>query len=102
MANINIIEDANGDTLDYEYFCSDFCAKYSDNYAGWYGCVELYTLELCQTCNTELSYIPEDQGDNMTDYCQTCNAYTDWQFNADLYTYECLQCDRHDLTYWNN
>ncbi len=56
MANVNLIEDANGDLIDLEYFCSDSCAKFSDNYNGWYGCHELYRPEVCQTCGTELAY----------------------------------------------
>lgn len=60
MANINIVEDSNGDTLDYEYFCSDYCARQSENYAGWHGCNELYQPEVCQTCETQLNYILED------------------------------------------
>lgn len=56
MANINIIEDSAGDLIDLEYFCSDSCAKVSDNYNGWYGCQELYTPEVCQTCGTKLGY----------------------------------------------
>jgi len=41
MANINQIEDEKGDIIDIEYFCSDYCAKTSENYKGWYGCVEV-------------------------------------------------------------
>ncbi len=41
MANINMIEDEQGQIIDLEYFCSDYCAKTSDNYKGWYGCVEV-------------------------------------------------------------
>lgn len=60
MANVNLIEDSSGDLIELEYFCSDSCAKFSDNYAGWYGCVEIYTAEVCQTCETELYYYKED------------------------------------------
>jgi hypothetical protein len=60
MANVNLIEDSRGDLIDLEYFCSDGCAKFSDNYRGWYGCVELYTAEVCQTCATQLAYYGGD------------------------------------------
>lgn len=60
MANVNLIEDSRGDLIELEYFCSDGCAKVSDNYRGWYGCVELYTAEVCQTCATQLAYIEEN------------------------------------------
>jgi hypothetical protein len=61
MANINLIEDANGDVIELEYFCSDGCAKVSDNYAGWYGCHEIYAPESCQTCGVELGYYQEPE-----------------------------------------
>lgn len=60
MANVNFIEDAQGDLIDLEYFCSDFCARTSDLYNGWYGCVELYTYERCAFCDKELNYIDEE------------------------------------------
>ena len=44
-----------GDLIDLEYFCSDNCAKTSDNYKGWYGCVEIEkdNQEICAntSCN---------------------------------------------------
>lgn len=60
MANINIIEDTKGELIDLEYFCSDRCAKGSPNYNGWYGCVEIYTPEYCQNCETMLTYVKDD------------------------------------------
>lgn len=57
MAHLNTIEDSTGDLIDLEYFCSDYCAKFSDNYNGWYGAMEIYQPENCQTCNTGLTYI---------------------------------------------
>ena len=56
MANINLKEDKDGDLLEIEYFCSDYCADQSPNYSGWYGCIEIYTPEICQTCETPLKY----------------------------------------------
>jgi hypothetical protein len=60
MANINTIEDSLGELVDYEYFCSDFCAKSSEHYAGWYGCVELYTQESCQNCGKTLNFVEDN------------------------------------------
>lgn len=57
MSNINIIEDQNGDLIEYEYFCGDYCARSSEHYAGWYGCVELYSQEFCQNCSKPLSFV---------------------------------------------
>jgi len=55
MPNINLIENEKGDIIDLEYFCSDNCAKTSDNYKGWYGCVEIEkdNQEICANtlCN---------------------------------------------------
>ena len=56
MANITLIEDSSGDLVDLEYYCSDTCARTSEHYDGWYGCVELYQQEWCQHCGTELYY----------------------------------------------
>ena len=60
MANVNQIEDSNKDLVDLEYFCSDFCARQSENYDGWFGCVELHTLEFCLTCAKPLAYVDEE------------------------------------------
>lgn len=60
MANINQITDNHGDLIDLEYFCSDFCAKQSEHYDGWYGCVEIYKPESCQTCGTALHFYEDN------------------------------------------
>jgi hypothetical protein len=60
MAHLNTIEDATGELIDLEYFCGDFCAQFSDNYKGWYGAMEIYTPENCQTCGYALTYVSED------------------------------------------
>ena len=65
MAHLNIVTDSyvtndeieDSEVLNYEYFCSDFCARQSANYAGWYGCVELEHTENCYTCNTPLYFV---------------------------------------------
>jgi hypothetical protein len=59
MANINTLE-LHGELIGLEYFCSDTCAKYSENYRGWYGCVELYTPEVCQTCERNLGWVEDN------------------------------------------
>ena len=59
MAHIALIEDKQGDLVDLEYYCSDFCAKDSDYYNGWYGAVELYTPETCNSCGVVLGYVED-------------------------------------------
>ena len=49
-----LIEDKNGDTVDANYYCSDFCAKADDNYNGWNGCHELERNDYCNNCCTEI------------------------------------------------
>jgi hypothetical protein len=61
MTNINIIEDAKGDLVEIEYYCSDYCAKSSEHYAGWYGCVELYTQQYCQNCGKTLNFVEDSR-----------------------------------------
>lgn len=58
MANIHIIEDANGDAIEHYYYCSDFCHRLDmgDKYDGWHGCVELHAPENCKRCNRDLYY----------------------------------------------
>lgn len=41
MAHLVFIEDAQGDVIDAEAYCSDYCAKTSPAYAGWNGCHQL-------------------------------------------------------------
>lgn len=52
MANIVIIEDVNGDTIDIKEYCSDSCAREDPNYRGWYGCVE--SEGVCENCDEVL------------------------------------------------
>lgn len=59
MANINLKADVDGDLLEIEYFCSDYCADQSPNYSGWYGCIEIYQPEICQTCEKPLSWVEQ-------------------------------------------
>lgn len=60
MANIVPVTDKVGDVVDYNYYCSDTCAKSDPNYAGWFGCVENYTTPFCQKCLTALYWIDEN------------------------------------------
>ena len=49
-----IIEDAEGEVVDVEYYCSDFCAKGSDDYAGRNGCNEVAGPQWCVGCGDKL------------------------------------------------
>lgn len=63
MANIVIIEDAQGDALDQHVYCSDDCAGTDPAYAGWYGCVELERDEWCAACGARVSVDPGGECD---------------------------------------
>lgn len=57
MANIVTIEDPQGEVVDINYYCSDGCAKYDPDYAGWNGCNEIHDHpQWCGTCNESLGY----------------------------------------------
>lgn len=45
-----IIEDAIGDAVDANIYCSDWCAQTDDAYAGWNGCHELDYTSACANC----------------------------------------------------
>jgi hypothetical protein len=60
MANIVPVTDKVGDVVDYNYYCSDTCAKSDPNYAGWFGCVDNYTTPFCQKCLTALYWTDEN------------------------------------------
>ena len=58
-AHIHLIEDNKGDTIDYFYFCSDwcnkdFCGNNSLKYNGWYGLVEHDSDQICKNCSKPL------------------------------------------------
>ena len=59
MAHLVLIEDDNGDVVDQEVYCSDFCAKQSEHYAGWNGCNEIGYNEPCAECGVELAGVNE-------------------------------------------
>ena len=60
MANIVPVTDKSGDVVDYNYYCSDFCAKTDHNYAGWFGCVDNYSTPFCHNCNEPLYWVDEN------------------------------------------
>lgn len=59
MAHIREIMDTQGDLIDLEYFCSDWCHQnYCDSngyeYEGWNGCHEMEFTTPCQYCEGEV------------------------------------------------
>ena len=50
MAHLVLIEDAYGEMLDAEVYCSDFCAQTSADYRGWHGCNEIGVSQPCEHC----------------------------------------------------
>ena len=50
MAHFVLIEDAQGELVDVEVYCSDFCARQSSCYAGWYGAQEVEFDTKCTLC----------------------------------------------------
>ena len=64
MAHMHMIEDALGDVVDCQYFCSDFCHREAVgvDYRGWNGCNELSYSQTCEAdgCNEILHGIEEE------------------------------------------
>lgn len=54
MAHFVTIEDSRGDLIDLEVYCSDFCAKTSPHYAGWYGAMEVEFDTTCARCEANI------------------------------------------------
>lgn len=52
--NIVLITDSNGDTVDANCYCSDFCAQTDPLYQGWFGCVEAEYDTACVSCGTPI------------------------------------------------
>jgi hypothetical protein len=48
--NIVLITDSNGDTVDVNCYCSDFCAQTDPLYQGWFGCVPAAYDTTCLAC----------------------------------------------------
>ena len=60
MANIVPIEDEEGEMVDIEVYCSDFCAQSSKHYRGWYGCAEISTSQPCECCEAHVHGLDEE------------------------------------------
>ena len=50
--HLHLIEDENGDLVDVEEFCSDWCHRehVGEAYRGWHGCNESEFNTVCQNC----------------------------------------------------
>ena len=59
MAHLTLIEDKDGQLGDAEVYCSDYCAKSSEHYAGWYGCAEISFAEPCKSCGENVPGLDE-------------------------------------------
>ena len=58
-AHLFLYEDEQGDVVDAEYFCSDWCHRQWCNdtgheYAGWNGCHEVDAPRYCACCEAEI------------------------------------------------
>jgi hypothetical protein len=58
-AHLYEYNDENGDIVDVEYFCSDWCHRHwcSDTgheYQGWNGCHEVDAPRYCTCCEAEI------------------------------------------------
>lgn len=63
MAHLVTIDDADGNVIDANWYCSDFCARADHSYTGWNGCHVVstdYGLITCTACGATVSEgIPE-------------------------------------------
>ena len=59
MAHLTLIEDKDGQLVDTEVYCSDYCAKSSKHYAGWFGCAEFSFSEPCKSCGENVPGLDE-------------------------------------------
>lgn len=58
-AHIYIHVGANGDAIDAEYFCSDWCHRSwckdtEAEYEGWNGCHEVSSPQFCASCTEQI------------------------------------------------
>jgi hypothetical protein len=65
-AHLVFIEDERGDVVDYEVYCSDWCARTSPNWDGWNGCHEIETSTVCASCGTEIEGVERVEFDPST------------------------------------
>lgn len=64
MAHAVIIENADGEVVDVNYYCSDYCAQDDKHYAGWNGCHEIHdSPKWCASvsCEEPLGFYSGDQ-----------------------------------------
>ena len=59
MAHLVYIEDEIGDLIDYRVYCSDFCARIDELYAGWNGCHEISSTQPCEECYATVAGLDE-------------------------------------------
>lgn len=52
MAHLVLHEDEAGELEDVTYYCSDWCARKDEDYAGWYGCMTPSATVACPSCGT--------------------------------------------------
>jgi hypothetical protein len=52
MAHYVFIEDQQGDLIELNYYCSDWCARNDCAYAGWNGAHETEHDTPCNACGT--------------------------------------------------
>lgn len=58
-AHCRLIEDTDGQLVDIDYFCSDYChrdycGRYKIPYEGWNGCNEVQGPVFCENCREEI------------------------------------------------
>ena len=55
MAHIVLIEDDNGDVIDGNWYCSDYCAQTDKSYDGWFGAQYCHYETACTACGQPVS-----------------------------------------------
>lgn len=58
-AHLRLIEDTDGQLVDVDYFCSDYCHRrycdlYKIPYEGWNGCNQVMAPQYCENCKEEI------------------------------------------------
>jgi len=71
MAHLNVIYDDQGDTVDYNVFCSDFCNQdycrhEKIEYQGEFACQEIPVNTPCKSCNNLVQGIDNFDGEEQT------------------------------------
>ena len=60
MSHLVLLEDIDGDVVDYNGYCSDFCARDDPDYDGWNGCNEISVSQPCVGCGTLVEGLDEE------------------------------------------